>query len=72
MESTRDANVGSILGWGFPVYTGGTAQFVNHVGVARFVERANELAKRYGELTVFSSSESGRSPGCAQSRSPLR
>ena len=49
LGSTRDANIGSIFGWGFPAYTGGTAQFVNHVGVARFVERARELAARYGE-----------------------
>ncbi len=49
LSSTRDANIGSIFGWGFPAYTGGTAQFVNHIGVAAFVARARELAKRYGE-----------------------
>jgi 3-hydroxyacyl-CoA dehydrogenase / enoyl-CoA hydratase / 3-hydroxybutyryl-CoA epimerase len=49
LESTRDANIGSIFGWGFPAYTGGTAQFVNHVGVANFVKRAQELAVKYGE-----------------------
>lgn len=49
VESTRDANIGSIFGWGFPAYTGGAAQFVNHVGVAAFVARANELAGKYGE-----------------------
>ncbi len=49
LQSTRDANIGSIFGWGFPAYTGGTAQFVNHVGVPAFVARARELAARYGE-----------------------
>ena len=49
LESSRDANIGSIFGWGFPAYTGGTAQFVNHVGVANFVARAQELATKYGE-----------------------
>jgi 3-hydroxyacyl-CoA dehydrogenase/enoyl-CoA hydratase/3-hydroxybutyryl-CoA epimerase len=49
LESTRDANIGSIFGWGFPVHTGGTAQFVNHVGVVAFVARARELASRHGE-----------------------
>jgi 3-hydroxyacyl-CoA dehydrogenase / enoyl-CoA hydratase / 3-hydroxybutyryl-CoA epimerase len=48
LESTRDANIGSIFGWGFPAYTGGTAQFINHVGVANFVKRADELAALYG------------------------
>jgi len=49
LTSTRDANIGSIFGWGFPAYTGGTAQFVNHVGVQAFVDRSRELAQRYGE-----------------------
>ena len=49
VESHRDANIGSIFGWGFPAWTGGTVQFVNHVGVRRFVERSQELAQRYGQ-----------------------
>lgn len=49
LESVRDANIGSIFGWGFPAWTGGTVQFVNHVGVKAFTERAIELATRYGE-----------------------
>ena len=49
LESTRDANIGAIFGWGFPAWTGGTVQFVNHVGVRPFVARARELAQRYGE-----------------------
>ena len=52
LESTRDANIGSIFGWGFPAWTGGTIQFVNHVGVRNFVARAQELAQRYGERFV--------------------
>ena len=49
VSSVADANAGSIKGWRFPVTTGGTAQFVNHLGVKAFVERARELAQRYGE-----------------------
>ena len=49
LESTRDANIGSIFGWGFPAWAGGTAQFVNHVGIQAFVQRADELAAKYGE-----------------------
>jgi len=48
ITTTRDANIGSIFGWGFPERTGGAAQFVNHVGITRFVERSRELAQRYG------------------------
>lgn len=49
LESTRDANIGSIFGIGFPGWTGGAIQFVNHVGVKKFAERAQQLCERYGE-----------------------
>lgn len=49
IETARDANVGSVLGIGFPRWTGGTLQYINAVGLAAFVRRANELADRYGE-----------------------
>jgi 3-hydroxyacyl-CoA dehydrogenase/enoyl-CoA hydratase/3-hydroxybutyryl-CoA epimerase len=48
VECSRDADVGSVFGWGFPAYTGGTAQFVEHVGAAAMVARASELAAKYG------------------------
>lgn len=50
LRSTADANVGSILGIGFPAWTGGTAQFVTGYpgGPAAFVERARDLATRFG------------------------
>jgi 3-hydroxyacyl-CoA dehydrogenase / enoyl-CoA hydratase / 3-hydroxybutyryl-CoA epimerase len=48
LRSVADANVGSILGWGFAPFLGGVLQFVNHVGPARFVERLRELAARHG------------------------
>ncbi len=49
IEAARDANIGSILGIGFPRWTGGTLQYVNSVGLKVFAERAAELAARYGE-----------------------
>lgn len=49
IETARDANVGSIFGWGFPAWTGGTLRFVDHVGAGRFTQRAGELARDYGE-----------------------
>jgi len=48
LTTTHDANIGSIFGIGFPAWTGGALQFVNSVGVAKFVARADELAKKYG------------------------
>ncbi|MGH8705753.1 MAG: 3-hydroxyacyl-CoA dehydrogenase family protein, partial [Burkholderiales bacterium] len=49
LGTVHDANIGSIFGIGFPAWTGGALQFVNHVGAARFVKRADELAKKHGE-----------------------
>ncbi|MES2104271.1 MAG: 3-hydroxyacyl-CoA dehydrogenase NAD-binding domain-containing protein [Pseudomonadota bacterium] len=49
LESARDANIGSIFGIGFPAWTGGAIQFINHVGVKKFAERAEQLRKNYGE-----------------------
>jgi 3-hydroxyacyl-CoA dehydrogenase/enoyl-CoA hydratase/3-hydroxybutyryl-CoA epimerase len=49
LSSARDANVGSIFGWGFPMHTGGTLQLIEGYGHKAFVERAAELAARYGE-----------------------
>jgi 3-hydroxyacyl-CoA dehydrogenase/enoyl-CoA hydratase/3-hydroxybutyryl-CoA epimerase len=46
--SVADANIGSIFGWGFAPYTGGTIQFINHYGVQKFVERARALEAKYG------------------------
>ncbi|MGW0036723.1 3-hydroxyacyl-CoA dehydrogenase NAD-binding domain-containing protein [Gordonia sp. NPDC003376] len=50
LDSVADANVGSILGIGFPVWTGGVIQYVNQYagGLAGFVTRARELAAAYG------------------------
>jgi 3-hydroxyacyl-CoA dehydrogenase/enoyl-CoA hydratase/3-hydroxybutyryl-CoA epimerase len=44
-----DADIGSIFGWGFPPYTGGTISFIETVGLAEFVTEADRLAKLYGE-----------------------
>jgi len=51
IESVADANIGSILGIGFPGWTGGVLQYINGYdgGIAGFVARARELAARYGE-----------------------
>ena len=48
LTTTHDANIGSIFGIGFPAWTGGALQFVNSVGVKKFVARADELAKKHG------------------------
>jgi 3-hydroxyacyl-CoA dehydrogenase/enoyl-CoA hydratase/3-hydroxybutyryl-CoA epimerase len=49
LTSVRDANIGSIMGIGYPVWTGGILQFINQTGVSEFVARAEELHEQYGE-----------------------
>jgi 3-hydroxyacyl-CoA dehydrogenase/enoyl-CoA hydratase/3-hydroxybutyryl-CoA epimerase len=51
IEAVAGANVGSILGIGFPGWTGGVLQYINGYagGLPGFVARSRELAGRYGE-----------------------
>lgn len=49
LESSRDANIGSIMGIGFAPWTGGAIQFINQYGLNEFIARAQELADKYGE-----------------------
>ena len=49
VTSVEDANIGSIFGWGFAPFKGGTLQFVNDYGIQEFEKQAQKLAKKYGE-----------------------
>jgi 3-hydroxyacyl-CoA dehydrogenase/enoyl-CoA hydratase/3-hydroxybutyryl-CoA epimerase len=56
IETIADANIGSIMGIGFPAWTGGVLQYINGYehpvhgyGPAAFVARARELAATYGD-----------------------
>jgi len=46
--SVHDANVGSILGIGFPAWTGGAVQYIASEGVDRFLANAQALAEQHG------------------------
>jgi 3-hydroxyacyl-CoA dehydrogenase/enoyl-CoA hydratase/3-hydroxybutyryl-CoA epimerase len=45
----RDADVGSILGWGFPAALGGVVSQVDTLGLGRFVLECERLAAKFGE-----------------------
>ncbi|SCE82383.1 3-hydroxyacyl-CoA dehydrogenase / enoyl-CoA hydratase / 3-hydroxybutyryl-CoA epimerase [Micromonospora coriariae] len=51
LRTETDANIGSILGIGFPAWTGGVIRYVRQYagGAAGFAARATELADRYGD-----------------------
>lgn len=50
LTSVADANVGSLMGIGFPAWTGGVLQYINQYegGLRGFVARARSLAAAYG------------------------
>jgi len=43
-----DGDLGAVLGWGFPTWTGGTLSLIETVGVADFVADCDRMAQRYG------------------------
>ena len=65
LRTVEDANIGSILGIGFPAWTGGVAQYVEGYpgGATGFVARARELAERYGDRFLPPASLVARAEG---------
>lgn len=49
LRNVPDGNIGSIFGWGFAPFKGGTLQYINDYGVKEFVARAKQLHQSYGE-----------------------
>jgi 3-hydroxyacyl-CoA dehydrogenase/enoyl-CoA hydratase/3-hydroxybutyryl-CoA epimerase len=49
VTTAAEADVGSILGIGFPAWTGGTLSFIDTVGTARFVADCAMLARHHGK-----------------------
>jgi len=45
----READVGSIIGFGFAPFTGGTLSYIDNMGAAAFVKLCERLAKKHGE-----------------------
>ncbi|WP_024510114.1 3-hydroxyacyl-CoA dehydrogenase NAD-binding domain-containing protein [Bradyrhizobium sp. ARR65] len=44
----READVGSILGFGFAPFTGGTLSYIDFMGTKKFVELCHRFAAKYG------------------------
>jgi 3-hydroxyacyl-CoA dehydrogenase/enoyl-CoA hydratase/3-hydroxybutyryl-CoA epimerase len=44
----RDADVGSIMGWGFPPFRGGVLSLVDTIGIEVFVAECDRLAQAHG------------------------
>ncbi|TAK51420.1 MAG: 3-hydroxyacyl-CoA dehydrogenase [Gammaproteobacteria bacterium] len=48
LTDPADGDLGSILGIGFPAWTGGTLAFIDTLGIGRFVADCERLARRHG------------------------
>jgi len=48
LSSAAEGDLGSILGWGFPAWTGGTLSYIDMVGVDRFVAECRRLSRVLG------------------------
>jgi 3-hydroxyacyl-CoA dehydrogenase/enoyl-CoA hydratase/3-hydroxybutyryl-CoA epimerase len=48
VTDVREADVGSILGFGFAPFTGGTISYIDGMGAKAFVNLCGKFAKRYG------------------------
>ncbi|GLF98412.1 3-hydroxyacyl-CoA dehydrogenase NAD-binding domain-containing protein [Streptomyces yaizuensis] len=75
LTSVADANIGSIMGIGFPAWTGGVLQYINGYegGLPGFAARARELAARYGDrftppALLVTKAERGERFGAEQQR----
>ena len=48
VTTPAEADLGSILGWGFPAWSGGVLSYIDTIGVREFVADCDRLAKRHG------------------------
>jgi 3-hydroxyacyl-CoA dehydrogenase / enoyl-CoA hydratase / 3-hydroxybutyryl-CoA epimerase len=48
VKTAIDADLGSILGWGFPPHTGGIASYIDQETPSRLLEKAEQLSKNTG------------------------
>lgn len=48
VTDVREADVGSILGFGFAPWSGGTLSYIDMMGADKFVKLCNKLAKKHG------------------------
>jgi 3-hydroxyacyl-CoA dehydrogenase/enoyl-CoA hydratase/3-hydroxybutyryl-CoA epimerase len=49
LTHAEDADIGSIFGWGFPAWTGGTLSYIDTIGIREFVAECDRMAETYGE-----------------------
>ncbi len=48
LTDVREADVGSILGFGFAPYTGGTLSYIDMMGTPAFVDLCKKFTRKWG------------------------
>lgn len=48
LRHAAEADVGAVVGWGFPSYTGGPLSLIDTLGFARFVSQCESMVQQYG------------------------
>lgn len=48
LRSVVDGDIGSLLGWGFPPYTGGALSYIDYVGMDQFIAECDEFTEKFG------------------------
>ncbi len=55
-----DGDLGAVLGWGFPTWTGGTLSLIDTIGLSGFIAACDRLAQRHGPRFTASDALRGR------------
>ena len=48
LHSEKDGDIGSLLGFGFPPYTGGVFSYIQYIGLSQFIADCDDFAHRFG------------------------
>ena len=49
LNSAIDGDIGSVLGWGFPIYTGGALSYIDFIGINSFINDCDAFKRQFGE-----------------------
>ena len=52
LRHPADGDIGALLGWGFPAWTGGTLSLIETIGLSRFVDECEAMAATLGPRFV--------------------
>ena len=48
LRSSTDGDIGSVMGWGFPIYTGGAISYIDYIGLSTFIADCDDFTQRFG------------------------